>query len=211
MAIVSHRIFSRIYARADKPEDLPWHRDNPPSLLRQVVRQRRGSNGSRRSALDIGCGAGVYACWLAENGHRVTAIDFAERAISMTRRKARDRGLDIDTQQADVLRWSSAIRFDLVLDAGCLHGFTGRDRLAYKERVLRWLADGGDYVLVHFDRLHRFDWRPVGPRRLSRGEILALFSPELAEVATEFEDMATPLPIGPKVRLRFYWFRHNRA
>ena len=102
-------------------------------------------------------------------------------------------------------------RFDVILDSGCLHGFTGKDRTTYRDRILDWLAGDGDYVLSHFDRRHLLDWRPIGPRRIPRGEILALFSPGLAEKANTTMDRKTPLPIGPVIRVGTYWFKRNRA
>ena len=211
MGIVSNRVFQRIYEKARRAEELPWHREAPPALLQRVVRKRRGSNGSRRRALDIGCGAGVYSCWLAENGHDVTGIDFNARAIEMSEQRARERSLNVAFEQADALRWSTDSKFDVILDSGCLHGFTGDDREAYRRRIKRWLDHDGDYVLVHFAKRHALDWRPMGPRRKTRGEILALFSPDFSETESEIEEARLPLPLGPVVHIRTYWLRHNRS
>jgi SAM-dependent methyltransferase len=49
-------------------------------------------------ALDLACGEGRNAAWLAERGWRVTAVDFSAEAL----RRARRLGADVDWRQADV-------------------------------------------------------------------------------------------------------------
>jgi SAM-dependent methyltransferase len=155
----------------------------------------------------------MCSLYLARAGYTVTSLDFSEGALEMTQVAAAGAGLDIRTVRANVLGWSASERYDLILDSCCLHvrSFRNADRPRYKQQILRWLAEDGDYVLVHFDRLHLLDWRPVGPRRRTRGQILSLFSPELAEHETDFHEREAPLPVGPVVRERAYWFRWNAA
>jgi SAM-dependent methyltransferase len=200
--------FEQFYEKARSVDMLPWHRTTPPALLERAVRERGERTGR---ALDIGCGSGVFSVYLARAGYRVTSLDFTEGAIELTRKSAREAGVDLDAVRADILTWSTADKFDLILDSGCLHGFGDEEREHYRDKIVSWLDDAGDYVLVHFDRKHLLDWRPIGPRRIPRAEILALFSPALAEKAHTTEVLQTPFPIGPTVRIGTYWFRHNRA
>jgi SAM-dependent methyltransferase len=66
-------------------------------------------------ALDLGCGAGRNAVWLAERGWRVTAVDFSEVALAMARALAAARGVDVEWVDADVVTWTPPARaFDLV-------------------------------------------------------------------------------------------------
>lgn len=201
--------FERLYRHFGSAEALPWYHPKPPALLERVLAHR----GRPGTALDLGCGAGMCSIHLARAGYEVTSVDYAQGAIDLANTAARKANVEIETVRADVLSWSTSRRFDIVLDSSCLHvrAFSEEDRPIYKQQILRWLADDGDFVIVHFDRRHALDWRPIGPRRRTRGEILALFSPELAERATDFEDRTgLPMPIGPSVRERTYWFRRNR-
>src|SRR3954466_2691242 len=50
-------------------------------------------------ALDLACGEGRNAIWLAERGWTVTAVDFSDVAVE----KGRSRNADIDFRVADVL------------------------------------------------------------------------------------------------------------
>ena len=67
-------------------------------------------------ALDLACGGGRNAIWLAENGWRVTAVDFSEMALAVARRLAADRDVDVEWVEQDVLEYvPEQGAFDLVV------------------------------------------------------------------------------------------------
>jgi SAM-dependent methyltransferase len=195
------------YKRAKTPKDLPWHRDTPDGFIQEVV-EARGRPGR---ALDLGCGTGVFSVWLAKRGYEVTGLDFIPRAIEMSRALAAAESVQVNWVNTDLFEWTAPGRFDVVVDSGCLHSLIGGDVHRYKEQLLRWLAPGGDYVLGHFGKRHRLDWRPVGPTRRTREQLVGLFAPELEVVKHEESEMAVPLPIGPIVRGHAFWFRRRAA
>jgi tellurite methyltransferase len=53
-------------------------------------------------ALDLACGAGRHALWLAERGWSVTAVDGSPAAIERVRSRAASRGLTVNAQLADL-------------------------------------------------------------------------------------------------------------
>lgn len=55
-----------------------------------------------KMALDLGCGEGRYAIWLARGGCRVTAVDMSKTGIAKLARFAVKNGLDIQAMQVDV-------------------------------------------------------------------------------------------------------------
>lgn len=61
-------------------------------------------NLSPGNALDLACGAGRNAIWLAQRGWRVTAVDGSQAAIELLQRRAQARGLAIETRVADLER-----------------------------------------------------------------------------------------------------------
>jgi SAM-dependent methyltransferase len=67
-----------------------------PILVRWLPRLKAGR------ALDIACGTGGNAVWLAEQGFRVDAIDISRVAIEEARESAESRGLAVGWQVADV-------------------------------------------------------------------------------------------------------------
>ncbi|HJR25714.1 MAG TPA: methyltransferase domain-containing protein, partial [Acidimicrobiales bacterium] len=70
-------IFERLYRRAKTAEAVPWHREQP-ALLERAVAQR----ATPGRALDVGCGQGVHAVYLAQQGFSVVAVDFVSAALA---------------------------------------------------------------------------------------------------------------------------------
>jgi tellurite methyltransferase len=85
----------------------------PVPLLVETV---RGMKPGR--ALDLACGAGRNALWLAEQGWSVTAVDGLREAIDSLRQNAAERGVNVETHVADLEKSEYAIepsRWDLVV------------------------------------------------------------------------------------------------
>jgi 2-polyprenyl-3-methyl-5-hydroxy-6-metoxy-1,4-benzoquinol methylase len=129
-------------------------------------------------ALDLACGAGRNAVWLAEQGWKVTAVDFSEVGIESARRLARSRGVEVDWVLADVLDWDPpAGAFELVvvlylqLPAG--------ERREVLARAASALAPGGTLLFVAHDL-----------RNLTEGWA----GPKSPEVLTTPEEVASELP-----------------
>lgn len=193
------KMFAGMYRRVETPETLPWHRD-APALLRAAAER---SDGGR--ALDIGCGTGAHAVYLAERGFSVVGVDFVSAALVHARRRAENSGVALELVESDVLAYDPDVSFDLVVDSGCLHHVPASKVNAYRARLDRWLLPGGDYLLVHFSKRHTLDWRPVGPRRVKKAEIVRLFAPLHLEAYDEtYFDLS--FPIGRSLA-GIYWFR----
>ena len=66
-------------------------------------------------ALDLACGEGRNAVWLAERGWKVTGVDFSDIGLAKAERLAAARGVEIEWILADVLEYEPpAASFDLV-------------------------------------------------------------------------------------------------
>jgi cyclopropane fatty-acyl-phospholipid synthase-like methyltransferase len=179
---------------------LPWHREQAPALLERAVTQRT----TRGRALDLGCGDGSYAVYLAQQGFSVVGVDFVPAALAAARTRAEQAGVEVEFRECDVVEYQTPSAFDVVLDSGCLHHLPKRKLGAYRDRLDEWLAPGGDYVLVHFAHRPRSFWIPAGPRHMTRDEADAFFAPlELQSYdETQFD---VPLPMG-RMRAGVYWF-----
>ena len=70
------------------------------------------SNLAPGKALDLACGTGRNALWLAEHGWEVTAVDGASAAIEILQTRAAERGLEIKSIVADLEK----SEFEIVLD-----------------------------------------------------------------------------------------------
>jgi SAM-dependent methyltransferase len=101
------------------------------------------------TALDLGCGSGRHAVWLAERGWQVTAVDFSEEALRQALEHARTRGVDVDWVHGDLLDYQPPGSFQLVLVAS-VH-LPPHERRALLERAGRAVAPGGVLLLVGHD------------------------------------------------------------
>jgi SAM-dependent methyltransferase len=65
--------------------------------------------------LDLACGEGRNAVWLAERGWRATGVDFSGVGLDKARQLAERRGVELDLEHADATTFTSDQPFDLVL------------------------------------------------------------------------------------------------
>jgi cyclopropane fatty-acyl-phospholipid synthase-like methyltransferase len=73
-------------------------------------------------AIDLGCGVGVEAVYLAQNGFEVTGADFSPTALKRARRNARKAGVEVDFYQEDFTNLRKVEgTYDLLLDVGAFH------------------------------------------------------------------------------------------
>lgn len=100
-------------------------------------------------ALDLGCGEGGDAIWLAEHGWTVVAVDVSSTALSRARSAAGSRGVTdrVDFQQHELTSSFPDGSFDLV-SAQFLHSTLEMDRPAILRRAAAAVAPGGTLLIV---------------------------------------------------------------
>ncbi len=131
-------------------------------------------------ALDVACGEGRNAVWLAELGWNVTGIDFSDVALGKAAELARARGVEVEWVAADVLVHEPAPgAFDLV---AVLYLQLPHDELARAlRRAARAVAPGGALIVLGHDTRNLTDGYG-GPRDPS-----VLFTP--ADVVASLDDL----------------------
>jgi SAM-dependent methyltransferase len=182
----------------------PWDRDEVPEMLSALV---EGTNAlPPGQALDIGCGTGAQAVYLARHGWRVTAVDVVGRALQRARARGAAAGVDVDWRDHDVGRLPELdLEPDLSLihDRGCFHGLGSGDRAGYVRGVTALAAPGATLLLMAFAP----NRKPVGPSGASEEELRTRFGEwELVEVAPVTERP----PRGPMVDVPLTWYRFVR-
>lgn len=135
-------------------------------------------------AIDLACGEGRNAIWLAEQGWRVTGVDFSAVGLAKGAHIAEARGVHVEWIEADVTTWEPPVAaFDLVavfylqLGAG--------DSRAALVHAARALAPGGTLLFVahDLDNLTRGVGGPQDPAVLYRvDEVADVFAAEELEV-----------------------------
>jgi len=133
--------------------------------------------------LDLGCGSGRAAVWLAERGYAVTGMDREVEALEMGRVLAASRGTACDFRAAD-LRDPSVIPagpWSVILNFRYLQ----RDILPLMPRLLR---PGGVVLLRTFRDAPGYSGHPHPKHRLARGDLLKAFPRGQFDILAHAED-----------------------
>ena len=124
----------------------PWDRGAPgPQLLRWLA------DGTLAPALRIavpGCGSGHDVLALAQAGCTVTAIDYAEAAVTITRERLAAADVSATLLQADVLAWQPDAPLDAVYEQTCWCALHPDHWQAYARQLHTWLRPGGRLLLM---------------------------------------------------------------
>ena len=122
--------------------------------------------------LEVGCGIGLEAVFLAHQGFRVTGIDLGPRAISTARKLARLMNVRAQFRVANVLKLPFPRgRFDAAIDRGCFHLVSPAERVAYATEMHRVLKRRGRLIVRCFTP----QAPTAGPARLTRLQIRRVF------------------------------------
>jgi ubiquinone/menaquinone biosynthesis C-methylase UbiE len=114
------------------------------------------------TAIDLGCGDGRDAVYLAMRGVAVTGIDASADAIERARERSRAAEVDVRWIHGDVLDLPVAdASTDLAHDHGCLHHVASADQPRYAAQVARVLRPGGTLLVreknAHGHHAHAVD------------------------------------------------------
>ena len=149
----------------------PWERRDVERTWRPLLEGPDALAQGR--ALDVGCGSGRDAVYLAKHGWQVTGVDFADTGLKAARQRAQEEGVEVQWVKGDVAELGGlglASGYDLLYDFGCMHLLpdAGRRGLA---RGLGVLAGGAATLLIGAFMAGR---RILLPRGIDEAELVAL-------------------------------------
>lgn len=127
----------------DEKSDTPWHR---------MVKSRLASKGALagKRVLEIGCGRGGFALWLATRNPRpkeLVAADFSPTAVRMGQAAAEKFGCSINWQVSDLTKLPFATcSFDTVISCETIEHLS-QIRVGVRE-LARVLKPGGSLMLT---------------------------------------------------------------
>ena len=100
-------------------------------------------------ALDLVCGTGTNAIYLAHHGWEAVGVDFSPVAIQQARKFAEDtpEATFVEGDVSQLSRLGIDGPFDFVLDIGCFHGLPTHTRQAYAQEVARVTRPGGLFMI----------------------------------------------------------------
>jgi 2-polyprenyl-3-methyl-5-hydroxy-6-metoxy-1,4-benzoquinol methylase len=130
--------------------DIPWNIETLPKALVGLI-----DTGKVKpcKTIDLGCGAGNYAIYLAIKGFDVTGVDISPTAIKIAKENANKKGVESNFIVADVLGDLDELEktFDFAYDWELLHHILPEEMEKYIKNVYKILNPKGKYLSVCFN------------------------------------------------------------
>lgn len=173
----------------------PWDVGQPDFNLIEVVTQKPIPSCK---ALDIGCGTGDNAIWLAQNRFPVTGTDTSDIAIEKAKEKASQAKVECAFFLVDFLKnVLEGAPFGFVFDRGCFHSFrSAADRRRFAENVAAHLEEDGLWLTIvgNADE-HR---RGPGPPQRTAGDIVLAVEPFFSILSLTSSHFGSDRPNPPR-------------
>ena len=126
---------------------VPWDTKAP----KESVVALAGTGLIRGDVLDIGCGLGDNAIYLARHGHHVTGLDISPTALITAERRAADAGVDVTFAVADATELEGyAGAFDTIVDSGMFHCLDDDGKRSYAAAAHRAARPGARLLMSCF-------------------------------------------------------------
>ena len=129
----------------------PWERRDVADTWRRLLEGTDAPVTGR--ALDVGCGSGRDAVYLAKQGWSVTAVDSVDKALASARRRAAEEGVEVQWVKGDVAaldRLGLEPGYNLLYDFGCIHGLSDAARTGAAAGLTHLAAPGATLLMVAF-------------------------------------------------------------
>lgn len=125
----------------------PWYQDETRTApLVEALTSGWFRKGS--TVLDVGCGRGENAAWLASEGFVVTGIDVSDAALRYGRRNYLTGHRNLRFQRVDVAVPTELGTFDIITDIGCFHCLPPDLHCAYANNLCRWSHRGTRLIIL---------------------------------------------------------------
>jgi len=146
----------------------PWDIESPQPAFVELAK----SGEIRGSVLDVGCGTGENALYLAGLDYEVCGVDTSHAAIRKARSKSLQRGVRVNFRMVDALELPCLGQtFDTVVDSGLFHVLSDEARIRFRDSLAAVLVPGGTYFLLCFSEKETRE----GPRGITQAEIRSFF------------------------------------
>lgn len=132
----------------DREKGIPFFENLPDENL--VAYFERGLLDPGK-VLELGCGPGRNAIYLAQKGCSVDAVDLSQEALTWGKERAQEKNVQVNFIQSNMFDLEiEEAEYDLVYDSGCFHHIAPHRRIHYLETVKKALKPGGAYSITCF-------------------------------------------------------------
>jgi hypothetical protein len=148
-----------------------WERRNVAEFWRPLLEGPDALQPGR--ALDIGCGSGRDAVYLAGRGWQVTAVEFVDKALERARRRAAEERVEVQWIRGDVgdlARLGLEPGYSLLYDLGCIMGLSDAARRGAAAGLTELAAPSATLLFLAFKAARRI----MLPRGMDSEQIAAL-------------------------------------
>lgn len=152
-----------------------------------------------KKVLDIGCGEGKDAVYMAEKGYAVTAFDLTENGVAKTLALAENRNVGIEAYVDDINTFETDNMFDIVYSTGTIQYLFEENKKAFFDKINRITRENG---VVYFNVFVEKPFLELPPdwdieeKMWKPGELFTFFPDWKVERIDEviFEDMSGGVP-----------------
>ena len=120
------------YEKCYEGDDYYWGLE-PGDFLEELI--RLCPPASDKKVLDIGCGEGKDAVYMAQKGYLVTAFDLTDNGIKKTKALAKERNVDINAYVDDINTFELKEKFDIVYSTGTVQYLFDQNKKAFFEKI----------------------------------------------------------------------------
>ena len=175
---------------------MPWDVKDPAPELVEYFGQLIDSN-KPENVIEVGCGTGTNALWLAKSGCKVTVTEISATALEIGKARAKEANVLIDFRLIDICEetpvpsGSQAFAFD----RGVFHVIPAQLRAKFVESLASTIAAGGYWLSLAGCKDDKREVPEVGPPQLSALELLEHIEPYFEVI--ELGRTIFVLPEGP--------------
>ncbi|MER2120096.1 MAG: class I SAM-dependent methyltransferase [Solibacillus sp.] len=132
----------------DKEKNIPFFCDRADEHLVKYIEKETIRPGK---VLEIGCGNGRNAIYLAQKGYTVTAVDLSQQAIEWAKEQAEVHNVNIQFVCENIFNLNlDSQQFDFIYDSGCFHHLPPHRRVSYIQFINKYLKNNGYFSISTF-------------------------------------------------------------
>lgn len=157
----------------DRNKSIPFFANKPDENLVSYVEKRMLTSGR---VLELGCGPGRNAIYLAKQGFEVDAVDLSIESLDWARERAKALNVEINFIEKNIFDLIvQENTYNLIYDSGCFHHLAPHRRMQYINLITKSLKPGGHFAITCFVEGGKYggsaitDWEVYRIRNLQGG------------------------------------------